>query len=218
MGNGEAIANLLLEEIGHFVDYEINRDDASGDEGDIFAHLVQGVELNEQELQVLKTEDDTAIVNIDRQQIQIEQNINDLLNTVSGTITDILDGLEDAKTIVEGVTSGFKEYLTVIQAAIDNQIFTKLLLLGDELQKSTDQAAKFLNDLNNDFLAQLEQLEDLVNLSSEQVKQVLFDALEQLDVLKLGIDITEIPTSVADQIIAKFESEINSGLEVSDAL
>ncbi|MGD1804939.1 hypothetical protein ACP6PL_05795, partial [Dapis sp. BLCC M126] len=218
VGNGEAIANLLSEEVGHFVDYEINRDDADGDEGKIFSTLVQGIELSNEELQTLKTEDDIALINIDGQQIQIEQNVNELLNKVSGAITDILNGLEDAKTVVEGVTSGLKEYLTVIQAAIDSQIFTKLPLLGDELQKSTDQAAKFLNDLNNDILAQLEQLEDLVNLSSEQVKQVLFDALDQLDVLKSGIDITAIPTSVADQIIAKFQSEINSDKTVSDAL
>ncbi|GGA31610.1 hypothetical protein [Okeania sp. KiyG1] len=218
VGNEGAIANLLLEEVGHFVDYEINQVDAAGDEGDIFAHLVQGVELNEQELQALKTEDDTKVVNIDGQQIQIEQNVNDLLDTVSGAITDILDGLEDAKTVVEGVTSGLKEYLTVIQAAVDNQIFTKLPILGDELQKSTDKAAKFLNDLNNDIIVQLEQLEDLVNLSSEQVKQVLFDALEQLNVLKSGIDITDIPTSVAEQIIAKFQSEINSNIAIPDAL
>ncbi|NET20297.1 MULTISPECIES: hypothetical protein [unclassified Okeania] len=218
VGNGEAIANLLLEEVGHFVDYEINQVDTSGDEGDIFAQLVQGVELNEQELQALKTEDDTALVNIDGQQIQIEQNVKELLDTVSGAINDILDGLKDAKTVVEGVTSGLKEYLTVIQAAIDNQIFTKLPLLGDELQKSTDQAAKFLNDLNNDILAQLEQLEDLVNLSSDQVKQVLFDALKQLDVLKSGIDITAIPEKFEDEIIPKLKSEINSDKAVSDVL
>ncbi|RQH19853.1 polysaccharide deacetylase, partial [Okeania hirsuta] len=47
VGNGAAIANLLLEEVGHFVDYEINQVDTSGDEGDIFAHLVQGLELKE---------------------------------------------------------------------------------------------------------------------------------------------------------------------------
>ncbi|MDD1425833.1 hypothetical protein MEO94_15350, partial [Dolichospermum sp. ST_sed9] len=71
--NLNAIVSVLLEEYGHFVDAQINTKDASGDEGDIFARLVQGKILNQQELAVLKAEDDTATVTLDGQVIQIEQ-------------------------------------------------------------------------------------------------------------------------------------------------
>jgi hypothetical protein len=49
--NPEAIAAVLLEEIGHFVDSKINFSDAPGDEGAIFSALVRGVELDKAEFQ-----------------------------------------------------------------------------------------------------------------------------------------------------------------------
>ena len=82
--NPAAIANTLLEEIGHFVDAQINKTDAIGDEGAIFANLVQGNILDDAALQRLKAEDDTALVTLDSQQIEIEQANNQV--TLSGIL------------------------------------------------------------------------------------------------------------------------------------
>ena len=71
--NLNAIVSVLLEEYGHYVDSRINTKDAAGDEGDIFARLVQGKILNQQELVVLQAENDSATVTLDGQVIQIEQ-------------------------------------------------------------------------------------------------------------------------------------------------
>jgi hypothetical protein len=60
--NLQAITSVLLEEIGHFVDSQINVLDTSGDEGAIFSALVQGEVLDEVQLQQLRAEDDTATV------------------------------------------------------------------------------------------------------------------------------------------------------------
>lgn len=60
--NPAAVADVLLEEIGHSVDARLNVTDAPGDEGAIFAAVVQGKELSEGELQRLKSKDDTANV------------------------------------------------------------------------------------------------------------------------------------------------------------
>ncbi|MBD2566205.1 hypothetical protein H6G95_37860 [Nostoc linckia FACHB-391] len=73
--NPQAITDVLLEETGHFVDAQINTNDAAGDEGDIFARLVQGKSLSQQELAVLQVEDDTTTVTLDGQVIQIEMNV-----------------------------------------------------------------------------------------------------------------------------------------------
>jgi Ca2+-binding RTX toxin-like protein len=72
--NVDAVVAVLLEEIGHFVDSQINTADAAGDEGDIFARLVQGEILSESELAVLRAEDDTAKVTLDGQVVEIEMN------------------------------------------------------------------------------------------------------------------------------------------------
>ena len=69
----EIIAQVLLEEIGHFVDSRINVADTPGDEGKIFTALVQGQTLSAEQIQQLKTTDDTATVTIDGQVIEIEQ-------------------------------------------------------------------------------------------------------------------------------------------------
>lgn len=71
--NIEAVSGILLEEIGHAVDSQVNNTDAPGDEGEIFSALVRGEILESQQLQDLKVEDDTATVTLDGDVIKIEQ-------------------------------------------------------------------------------------------------------------------------------------------------
>jgi hypothetical protein len=71
--NPQAITKVLLEEIGHFVDSQINFSDTSGDEGNIFAAFVRGETLNESQLKSLKAEDDTATVILDGKIVVVEQ-------------------------------------------------------------------------------------------------------------------------------------------------
>ena len=70
--NPAAIADVLLEEIGHSVDARLNVTDSPGDEGAIFGAIVQGKELSEGELQGLKSEDDRATATIDGKILSLE--------------------------------------------------------------------------------------------------------------------------------------------------
>lgn len=72
--NTEAIKDVILEEIGHSIDAQVNAVDAPGDEGEIFAATVQGKVLSSEELSVLKAEDDSAVVIRGGKPIVIEQN------------------------------------------------------------------------------------------------------------------------------------------------
>jgi len=74
--NPAAVADVLLEEIGHYVDARLNVTDSPGDEGAIFAAVVQGKELSEGEIQALKSEDDTATVAIDGHKYLVEKQLN----------------------------------------------------------------------------------------------------------------------------------------------
>jgi hypothetical protein len=69
----EEVVPVLLEEYGHFVDAQLNAIDAPGDEGAIFSALVRGETLDGAQLSGLKTEDDTATVQLDGQVVQVEQ-------------------------------------------------------------------------------------------------------------------------------------------------
>ena len=74
VNNTPKIADVLIEEIGHFIDSQINEVDAPGDEGDIFSELVQGNSLTEEELRFLKEENDKATVYENDKISSIEQN------------------------------------------------------------------------------------------------------------------------------------------------
>jgi hypothetical protein len=74
-GNVDDIASVLLEEYGHYLDSQVNPIDSPGDEGAIFADLVQGKELSQGELAALKGEDDSAIVVLDGVEVGIEQKV-----------------------------------------------------------------------------------------------------------------------------------------------
>ncbi|HEY9858178.1 MAG TPA: hypothetical protein V6D16_01645, partial [Candidatus Obscuribacterales bacterium] len=71
--NPGAVAGVLLEEAGHYIDWRINEFETPGDEGAIFSALVRGEHLSERELQLLKAEDDSATIILDGQVIHIEQ-------------------------------------------------------------------------------------------------------------------------------------------------
>jgi predicted outer membrane repeat protein len=72
-GDIDAITRTLLEETGHYLDSQVNNNDAPGDEGAIFASLVLGDELDRDRLKLLQKEDDTAIVQLDGANRTIEQ-------------------------------------------------------------------------------------------------------------------------------------------------
>jgi RHS repeat-associated protein len=64
--------NVLLEEVGHYIDAQINIQDAIGDEGEIFAALVQNKAITPAALATLQTSNDHGILNIDGHNISVE--------------------------------------------------------------------------------------------------------------------------------------------------
>ena len=71
--NSPAINGVILEEFGHFLDAKFNSVDTPGDEGELFAALVQNKHLTEQQLKRIQTENDQQTVVINNQTVQIEQ-------------------------------------------------------------------------------------------------------------------------------------------------
>jgi hypothetical protein len=63
--NSELAVRVLLEEVGHYIDSQLNPQDSSGDEGAIFSNLVLGREISPIELVSLKAEDDHGLLTID---------------------------------------------------------------------------------------------------------------------------------------------------------
>ena len=109
--NSGAIVDVLLEEVGHFIDANINKIDTAGDEGEIFSAVVQGVDLGEARIQDLKSEDDINIINLNNQKIQVEQdtgNPTDLTSTTDDTNSNPND---TTSTLVDGFIEGIEKHL-----------------------------------------------------------------------------------------------------------
>jgi hypothetical protein len=70
--NAGAIGKVLVEEKGHFLDAYASPVDSIGDEGEILARLVEGKTFTEDELRVLKAEDDSSVININGKSISVE--------------------------------------------------------------------------------------------------------------------------------------------------
>ncbi len=108
-----AIVNVILEEIGHYVDAQINPVDSAGDEGAIFAELVQGNILDVATLDALRAENDQATIIINGEIIQVEQadftgtNGNDNITGTSGD--DRIYGLGGNDTLNAGDGADFLE-------------------------------------------------------------------------------------------------------------
>ena len=83
--NLDVVNSVLLEEYGHYIDSQINSVDTSGDEGAIFSAIVRGEKLTDSDLQQLRNEDDSAVVNIDGEEIAIEQASTNLIDGLGGS-------------------------------------------------------------------------------------------------------------------------------------
>ncbi|REJ51738.1 MAG: hemolysin, partial [Microcystis aeruginosa TA09] len=98
-----AIVNVILEEIGHYVDAQVNQVDSAGDEGAIFADLVQGNSLDVATLEALRAENDQTTIIVNGESIQVEQadftgtNGNDNITGTSGD--DNISGLDGNDTL-----------------------------------------------------------------------------------------------------------------------
>ncbi|MFM6472263.1 MAG: calcium-binding protein, partial [Dolichospermum sp.] len=97
------IINVILEEIVHYVDAQINQVDSAGDEGAIFSELVQGNSIDAGSLQALREENDQTRIIVNGEIIQVEQadltgtNGNDNITGTSGS--DNISGLDGNDTL-----------------------------------------------------------------------------------------------------------------------
>ena len=69
----ESISEVILEELGHYLDSRLNQTDTKGDEGAVFAALTLGKEIDDKELLAIEQEDDSATVTIGGEILEIEQ-------------------------------------------------------------------------------------------------------------------------------------------------
>jgi peptidoglycan/xylan/chitin deacetylase (PgdA/CDA1 family) len=116
--NPQAIADVLLEEIGHSIDARINTVDSAGDEGEIFAALVNQRTLSSGELAGLKGQNDQKTLVINGQTTTVEQAIYGSIN-VDGNLAD-WTAAERIDTVPGSGVAGYEVYS---KYAANNYVF-----------------------------------------------------------------------------------------------
>ena len=84
-GDATTLKAVLLEEIGHFIDAQINSSDTPGDEGQLFSALVRGEVLTEEQIAAIREENDAATITVDGQAISVEMAFGTPTNFSVGT-------------------------------------------------------------------------------------------------------------------------------------
>ncbi|MCZ8223651.1 MAG: right-handed parallel beta-helix repeat-containing protein, partial [Microcystis sp. LE19-84.1B] len=128
----DALVAVILEEIGHYVDAQINRVDTVGDEGELFSHLVRGVNLTEAELTYIQAEDDRSVINLEGQFIGVEQAAP--ITLIVNTTIDENDG---SATIGSGLS--LRDAVAIANKSPNTPYIIKL-------QSGTTYALTYVND------------------------------------------------------------------------
>jgi CSLREA domain-containing protein len=164
----EAISAVLLEEIGHFVDAQINQNDTPGDEGEYFSAVVRGESLTTEDLARITTENDWATITVQGNAVAVEK-AEPIILTVN-TTADQNDGsaanglsLRDAILIANtnpntdykiNLTGGLTYRLTAngineneaVTGDLDIKTRNNILYIGSfDGQKATIDASGLLN-------------------------------------------------------------------------
>ncbi len=172
-----ALARVLLEEIGHYIDAQVNATDTAGDEGALFAAQVQEVQLTESQLAVLQSENDHITLQIDGQAIEAEAMVpyeGDNLDQFQAGLEDFLDTLES--TIAQIIAA------------------QELPLIGSALTNVSDAAQQFVAAMRDAIATEIDALADLTPAAIETaLMQALGEAglgiLQDIDILEAADDL-----------------------------
>jgi hypothetical protein len=142
------LRSVLIEEIGHFVDAQVNGVDSPGDEGAIFAAVVLGQDLSEVSLEKLKQEDDSSVLIIDGSQIAVE------LSEPGNTIETALDFGTISYSLISPLAMPiFKQYADYVGGDDSDDYFKftidKRLGTNISFTAPTNTKLELLNDKGN---------------------------------------------------------------------
>jgi hypothetical protein len=97
LGQPKLLNSLLLEEIGHGLDAQLNQTDTIGDEGQLFSALTLGESLTPEQLAAIRSENDFGTILVNGQPIAVEMALAPTTWNV-GTFAELVTALTQSKT------------------------------------------------------------------------------------------------------------------------
>jgi hypothetical protein len=109
--NLQAVSSVLLEEVGHYIDWQINQEDTPGDEGELFSVLLRGVNLSQDQVQQMKQENDFTILNLNHHLVGVEQSSSSNFNFETVFEKIVEDNGRSLTVFINGLWTTEPEYL-----------------------------------------------------------------------------------------------------------
>ncbi|MEJ6480220.1 choice-of-anchor L domain-containing protein [Nostoc punctiforme UO1] len=160
--NPSLFKDVLLEEIGHFIDAKINKIDTQGDEGKIFAKLVQGRAVSEQELQQFQQAKDAISIKVNGKTLAAEADI---------------DPASNLQFLPAKVDALFDKIKSIINDNIPST--SDLPLIGNKLDLKAS-INTFIDDVKNKVVTELGKGQENTVAA---IQQALFNALSSTNLL-----------------------------------
>jgi hypothetical protein len=105
LGDPDRAAAIYSEEVGHFLDTQINKQDTVGDEGEMFRRLMSGENLTAAQRTAIQSDNDHGVITVDGKLTEVEfsifDDIWDGVKKVGGAIVDGVQWVGDR--VVDGV-------------------------------------------------------------------------------------------------------------------
>jgi len=121
---------IMTEEVGHGLDARLNETDSAGDEGDIFARLLAGDDLSQEELDALRAENDSGTIVIDGQEIEVEYG-SDPFKAIGDVFTAPFRALSASfDAITSLVSDAWDAIKDAVIKVLNSPIFNALLLIA----------------------------------------------------------------------------------------
>jgi VCBS repeat-containing protein len=195
--NVSEITRVFLEEVGHWIDAKVNTQDTVGDEGELFSNVVRGIDLSESQLINIKQEDDSALVNIDGQEVLIEQAVSlDNLKSSLGQLSNVLGG---------------------VKATLQDSIFKTIPIIGDigkNVSNSNDKVGKLIRTIS-DLQAVFQDVQSAsFGNVNELVASLNQKADEKLKALGLSTDVIEFAKEFEDANGARLKLNFNENISL----
>ncbi|MDB9524531.1 choice-of-anchor L domain-containing protein [Oscillatoria sp. CS-180] len=197
--NPSTLTRVLIEEIGHFVDAQVNAADTAGDEGALFAAQVQGLPLSASQLAAIQSENDHITLQVDGQTVTAEA-----MTPYEG---DNLNAFQ----------AGLADFLTNLETTLDEVVYGQNLpLIGSALASVSDEAVDFVAQLREAIAAELDAITP-ADLTPAALEQALNDALGEagLDWLDGSIALTETADSLSFNLSLSREALQVTGAELT---
>jgi hypothetical protein len=101
------LARVYVEETGHFIDTQVNKNDAAGDEGELFRRILSGEHLTADTVAAIKAENDHGTIVVDGKVKEVEFWFgSDIVNGVKKAAKAVGGAVSDAAHAVGSAVAG----------------------------------------------------------------------------------------------------------------